>query len=327
MNSIKDFPIQTGKHCATTALSEIMKFNGYNLSEPMILGISNALNFIYLNPFHEQYSRLVFTRSPMLEYDFFKNIGMNFKWHKDSPLDYQKITEYIDKNIPILALTDPSKLDFFDVSIPSAASHTLTIIGYDTTDRSLKISDMIGNQVFSCDYESFCEAMKIKKTPFYVSNIWGVVENIDISQSMEELILKGMKSNAFKMLQPATHHSGIAAIVKLREELSMWAYLNNYRFLCAHVYSSIEKIGTGGSGFRNLYIKFLKEASMITSEMDMTGLINKKIHVASLYKDISKYFYLESRDNGKSYIPQIQQLLSNLIEEEHKFWEEVSNSI
>ena len=325
MNILEKFPVHEGAHCASTSLSEIMKYNGYDFSEALVFGISSGLDFIYLNQFYESHSRLVFTRTPMLENEFFENIGVQFKWNKYL-LEYEDIINNIDKGNPILVQTDPSILEFFDVQIPSAAGHTLTIIGYDN-NKILRISDSIGSEIFSCSYENLCEAINVEKPPFYIRNIWSGVNNIEIKVDLEEVILNSLEKNALKMLHPSTNHSGINAIYKLHNEIPQWKYLDNYRFLCNHVYNSIENIGTGGSGFRNLYVDFLKEITNYTSEIDTSKIIENKIKIAKLYRELSKYFYLEYRDNGKTYVNKIQTVLSRIIENEYYFWGNIYQTV
>jgi len=318
MKILDKFPVQEGLHCASTSLSEIMKYNGYDFSEAFVFGISSGLDFIYLNQFYKSHCRLVFTRTPMLENEFFNNIGVQFKWNR-CPLEYIDIVNNINKGNPLLVQADPSILEFFDVQLPSVAGHTLTIIGYDY-NKNLSISDSIGSEIFSCSYENLCEAINVEKPPFYIRNIWSVVNNIEIKVGIEEIIFKAMKKNALKMLNPPTVHSGIKAIYKLYNEIPQWKYLDNYDLLCNHVYNSIENIGTGGSGFRNIYGDFLNEIDEFTSEIDIAAIIKKIFKLGKLYRELSKYFYLEYRDNGKTYVDIIQTLLLKIIESESDFW-------
>ena len=321
MKTLKNFPTHVGTHCATTSLSEILEFNGYKFSEQLIFGISGSVDFIYLYPSFEECPRLIFTRSPMIEYDFFRNIGIDFKWNKEKVPEFKEIKGYIDNNKPVLALTDPKELEFFGVSTPSLAHHTLTVIGYDEFDKTLKISDMIGSNIFSCSYESFCNAIKVGKPPFYIENIWSPVDEFKLEKNLEEMIIDGMRNNSLKMLQPKTDHSGIDALIKLKNELPQWRNLDNYQFICLHVYLSIEKIGTGGSGFRKLYLEFLKEVPFYTSKINVTDLLNKKVKLVNLYKELSKHFRLESKNKNESYIGTIQTILEDLITAEYDFWD------
>jgi len=320
---LESFPIQKGAHCASTSLSEIMQYNGFNLSESMVFGMSSGLDFVYCNQFHESNSRLVFTRSPMLEVDFFKNIGINYVWNKEVQPDFNTIIENINSGYPMLFLTDPSILDFFDAKIPSAAGHALTLIGYDELNKSVMISDSISSDILSCSYDNLCASINVKKPPFYMKNLWGVVTPIKPDMDFEKIIVNSLKNNAMNMLRSESPHRGINAINKLYKEIPHWSDLPDYRTLCSTVYHSIENIGTGGSGFRNLYTQFLREINDFTNEIDTTTLVNQKINLAKIYRKLSKVFYLESLNREKSYVSEIQDILYTLAETELTFWEKV----
>ncbi len=42
---VNDYPHRTGEHCASTALRNILRFHGVEISEPIIMGLSNGLGF------------------------------------------------------------------------------------------------------------------------------------------------------------------------------------------------------------------------------------------------------------------------------------------
>lgn len=323
MKIIEGFPIQEGLHCSSTSLSEIMKYNGYNLSEAMVFGISSGLDFVYLNQRFEICPRFIFTRTPMLEKDFFENIGMEFKWQASIYPEWDIIKKNIDHNNPVLFLTDPSKLDFFEVTTPSAAGHTLTVIGYNNIDRTLYISDSISSELIECKYENLLDSINIGKVPFNKPDLWASIPEIHLTHSLDSIIVNAIKKNAFQFLDSSNDARGISAINRLAEEVEYWIDLPNYRFICSHVYSSIELIGTGGSGFRKLYTNFLGEINDYIYSFDANTYIEAMKEISRLYRNLAKCFYLESLGRSKSYIPKIKDCLYELEESETKFWESI----
>lgn len=327
MKILGDFPIRKGTHCATSSLSEIMEFNGYKFSEALVLGISGGVEFSYVYSMNKDFPRLIFTRSPMIEFDFFKNLGIDFRWNKERNLSFNEIKSAIDNNQPILALTDTQRLEFFGVTTPSMAYHTLTIIGYNEDDETVKISDMIGSNIFSSDYKSLVNAINIEKPPFFFKNIWSPIEKIKINKSIEELIINGMRINALKMLFPPSEHCGVKALTKLKDEVSEWRKLENYQMSCLHVYLSIEKIGTGGSGFRRMYKEFLEEIPVHTNEINVENLIEKIGFIVDLYSELSENFKLFSKIDDENYIIKIQSILEGIIINETEFWNMVLKAV
>ena len=321
---IESYPIQKGMHCASTSLSEIMKYNNYDFSEALVFGISSGLDFVYITQRYVDCPRLVFTRTPMLENEFFSNIGIDFKWNNSIP-QWEMIKKHIDNKSPILFLTDPSKIGFFQTNIPSVTGHTLTIIGYKevNNERIVYISDFISNKILRCTYHELLDSINVRKAPFYKENLWGHIPPIYIGVSLDKVIIGSIKKNAKRMLDCNNTNRGLIAINTLTDEIKYWRDLPNYRFLCSHVYHSIETIGTGGSGFRNLYTLFLREIGNYISVFDSRGYSETMYYISICYKRLAKYFYLESLGKDKSYVNKIHSLLEEIYEKEHRFWSNI----
>ncbi|MEK4905761.1 BtrH N-terminal domain-containing protein [Niallia sp. FSL M8-0099] len=324
MKLLDNYSVKKGLHCASTSLSEIMNFNGAQLSEGMVLALSNGLDFIYLNQYYENQCRLVFTRSPMLENDFFNTIGVNFKWNNGTP-NFDQVKKAIDQNLPILFLTDPSLLPFFKTKIPSAALHTITVIGYDE-GGSVYVSDSISSEILECSFDELLSSINVQKPPFYIENLWAIVPKINFIEDLNNKLLLGMKKNAINMLN-SNKSRGVMAIKRLSKEVTDWKNLINYEGLCRHVYASIELIGTGGSGFRKIYLSFLNEVKEHLPNFKTDTLIEKCVELISLYKKLARLFYLESIKKEKTYIIRIQEVLNNIYVIETFFWKTMLHEV
>lgn len=319
MKELKHFPIYQGSHCASTSLSEIMTYYKNPMDEPTVFALSSGIDILYLYQYYDKASRLFFVRSPLLEPYFFENLDIDFKWKINTPLEMETIIESIDLGHPILVLTDPGVLDFFEVNTPSAAAHTLTIIGYDFKSSEIMISDSISNEKLITSYENLIASMNVKKPPFYQENMWSVVKNPGKINNIEKKLIRALIRNAEIMLQPKSDHNGIDGLKKLRNEIEKWHLQPNYKILCSNSYNSIENIGTGGSGFRKLFNSALfdKKELLRLSEITIQSAINSE----KLMKKLGKYFYLESREGTLSYVEKIQNIIDKLIESESLFWE------
>lgn len=322
MKIIDNYPLFIGNHCASTSLSEIMQFYGNQLmTEPIVFGISSGLDFVYLNQRFEEFPRMVFFRTPMIEVEFFSNINNPLKLNYGKEINWSQIEYYINHNIPVLFLTDPSKVNFFNVDVSSAASHTLTVIGYD--DNNVYISDFISNRVLVCTKNELIDSIKIPKPPFNQINIWVPIFPININQSIENLIVRGLQKNAFNMLYNISDSRGIKAILRLANEIEYWVDLPNFYNMCKHVYYSCELIGTGGSGFRKMYHQFLLEASEFVSDIRNSNLINLMQEISTEYRNLSRAFYIISRHHDKTLLPNTKSILTNIANLEETFWRKV----
>lgn len=257
----------------------------------------------------------------MLEVDFFNNINNPYKWNFRKDIDWKEIENYIDNNIPVLFLTDPSMLNLFDTKIKSAAGHTLTLIGYD--EKNVYISDGLKDTILKCTKENLINAIGEPKPVFYEKNIWGPVHPVKINESIEQLIVKGVQRNAYTMLYSKSSSKGIAAIDKLKNEIDHWVDLPNFLGLCSHVYHSIELIGTGGNGFRKLYLNFLIEASNYVRDIANSKLIVIMDKITRQYRTLSRGFYMISKNKQSTNTGDIKEILNNISILEESFWREV----
>ena len=87
---IENFQPLGGKHCITSSLRQIFNFYGYPLSEEMLFGIGEGLDFTYINLAH---SPMVSGRSKVLELEnvLSNHLGIEIKCKKSK--DNDKIFE------------------------------------------------------------------------------------------------------------------------------------------------------------------------------------------------------------------------------------------
>ncbi|TKI95377.1 DUF4872 domain-containing protein, partial [Bacillus cereus] len=102
-------------------------------------------------------------------------------------------------------------------------------------------------------------------------------------EDIREAIVKGIRKNAEDMLQDKNDNYGILNIKKLAAEIPYWTELPEWEECCVHTYLMIEKIGSGGSGFRKLYSEFLIEASAYLPEIEQYSCITKIEEIHKLY--------------------------------------------
>jgi hypothetical protein len=83
----------------------------------------------------------------------------------------------------------------------------------------------------------------------------------------------------------------------------------------------MEKAGTGGSLFRNLYRDFLKESAEILNSKEIAECYQEYSKIASLWKKISELFYQAGETKDVKYIDQASEILIDLSERERKTME------
>lgn len=319
MHIIPNFPSFKGNHCASTALREISHYYNNPLSESMVFGISNGLFFSYF-PFNNAFAKLINVRNPILEIGFFMNLGMTWKWNYSDSLDMMQIKEYLDNNIPVLFQADTYYLDFIPGTGTNIAAHTLTVIGY--TEKSIIISDFVSEKLQEIPVKIFMRAINSKKAPFYKRNVWGTVEHFEVNLS-QDLILHSMEKNANKMLQKESQYYGLESIKKLYEEIEYWVNLPDWDEICTLTYLMLEKIGSGGSGFRKLYGQFIVEAVAYIPAIKQLEIINRIEEITKYYKRVSRLFFKAGKYKEKKILPKIKEELIQIYSLESTFWNEI----
>lgn len=253
---LKNYPYFKGRHCASTSITEISKFFNNNISEPVALGLGSGAYFSCVN-FTNYLPRFLGTRSPMYEIDFFKNIECDLKWiHGDEAFSWNKIMNYLDEGIPILMHTDIFYLDFYNVDFSNIGPHTLVLTGYEDLGDFFYVSDYISNKPMKISRKSLYLSLCKQSIPFNYKKVWAPIENFNIN--LDKAIKKSILKNSMRMLD-ASNNFGVNNIKRTSEEVLMWNDLPNWGDCCLSAFKALEKIGSGGSGFRVLYRDFITE--------------------------------------------------------------------
>ena len=88
----------------------------------------------------------------------------------------------------------------------------------------------------------------------------------------------------------------------------------------------MEKAGTGGSLFRNLYRDFLKESAKILNSKEIRECYQEYSKIAELWKKVSELFYKAGETKDIKYINQASEILIDLSERERITMEKLMNA-
>jgi len=252
-------------HCESGVMSSMLRHYGLNVSEPMVFGLSNALNFAYI-PFVKMGGMpLVAYRS--MPKSIIKNIKKNLKI--DMKLETfssvkkgeDRLDELLAEGKIVGAQSSVYWLEYFPKEIRfHFNAHNLLIYGKDA-DEYL-ISDPVFDKSVRCSKKSLSKArfakgvMAPKGLLYYPIHM---PKDIDL----KPIIAKNIKKLSKNMLRTPVPIAGLRGIKYLAKNI---AKLKNKdkkyaKLFLAHVVRMQEEIGTGGAGFRFMYASFLQEAS------------------------------------------------------------------
>jgi hypothetical protein len=302
-----------GQHCETTATGTLLKHIDINLSEPMLFGIGKGLGFIFWN-------------MKLMDYPFFggrikpdeltKNITTNLRLKltvKESgsiQKAWVNVKELLDQGRIVGLKLDCFHLEYFSQPI-HFAGHYVAIYGYDNQFAYLVDTKPQGSLV-KTSLKSL-ELARNEKGPMSSKNLYFAIDGTSGKPDMHTIVLNALRENAKDYLNPPITNIGYKGILKASTEIKKWFQMskNIERDFCTTA-MLMEKAGTGGSLFRNLYRDFLKESAVLLKLDILSEAASDFTKIAALWSNVSSLFDLAGKTKDNEYINNASEILKNL---------------
>ncbi len=286
-----NFTHHQSAHCENGVASNLLKFNGLDISEPMVFGIGSGLFFVYLPFVKVNYAPAISYR-PMPGSIFNKlanRLGIKIKRTKFSnPVNATKaLNENLKNNIPSGLQVGVYNLTYFPEEYRfHFNAHNLVVYG--KTDTHYLISDPVMESVTTLTHEElnkvrFAKGAFAPKGQLYYPTY--IPEQIDLKNA----ILKGIKATCRDMLAPAPI-IGVRGIRFVANKIKKWPLKHGIKktnHYLAQIVRMQEEIGTGGGGFRFIYAAFLQEASVILNNSELQKLSAEMTEIGDLWRDFA----------------------------------------
>jgi hypothetical protein len=280
-----DFQHYQAAHCENGVTSNLLKFYGINLSEPMIFGIGSGYFFTHMS-FYKLNGMFVtsFRVWPgMIFKRVTKRLGISVKRMKFSNPDkaMQELDYLLEKGTPVGMLAGVFHLPYFPPEYRfHFNAHNITVFGKEG-DRYY-VSDPVMENAETLTYNEL-KKVRFAKGTYPPQGRMYYIEKIPPKMDIKTAVVKGIRQTAKDMLTIPLPMFGVKGIRYLSKKMRRWpmklgdkaAALN-----LSQVIRMLEEIGTGGAGFRFIYAAFLQESSEllqmpvlneISKEMTMTG--------------------------------------------------------
>ena len=256
---ISNFQPFEGEHCETVAMGNLIKHGGLELSESMLFGVGAGLGFIY---WKMKSMPLPFLggRTKTLGRNICENLGIETELRETASQAkaWRNVVEVLDGGKPVAFQLDCFHLDYFTKKIHFAGHH-VAMYGYDESDAYLVDTRQQGSMV-KASLENLAKA-RSEKGPMSARNRSVTVSFDPAAIDLESAILRAIRLNAEEFLNPPILNLGYKGIQKTSSEIRKWfAGSDDLRGDFSHAAMMMEKAGTGGALFRNLYRDFLGEA-------------------------------------------------------------------
>ena len=266
-----------GAHCGSTSLRNLAAYHGWGFDEPTCFGLASGLGFHY-RELDESPHRMFVGRPLWLERAFFENLGIETtdREGKDWATAWAVVRERLDGGDPVMAFVDLYHLDYYDTST-HFAPHSLLLVGYDedadATEAPHADPDAGTGVVYTSDSEfetvqalplSSLRAAWSSDAVVPLSNRYLIAEGdppVGVAVAAERAIratasyMLDPETARYPLLSGATH--GVPGIRALAADLPAWTDLPDPGWTARFAYQNVERRGTGGGAFRELYAPFL----------------------------------------------------------------------
>lgn len=259
---VDGFVHRPGKHCGSTALSDFFSAQGMALSEIQAIGLGGApgaafFAFPGLSPSH-----YVLPRNPGLEQDAFNALGIPFNWkiYKDTAAAERELLESIAKGRPVLLQTDIRYLAHYNTKT-HFNGHVVVAAGYDLDQGLVFLADTQFEGLQPVGLEDLSKARFSKAPPLpLMGNSFVLPEEITLPatpQTRHHLQGLGRWVAHRQGLTPTKSLMSLEAMEALVREMPNFAKAPDANWVAKWTYQIVERRGTGGGGFRQLFAQYL----------------------------------------------------------------------
>jgi hypothetical protein len=330
-----DFKHKQAAHCENGVVANLMTYNGFTVSEPMVFGIGSGLLFTYI-PFlkvnhapvvsYRAMPGIIFTR-------FATRVGIKIKREKfrNAQTAKARLDENLQRNNPVGLQVGVYNLPYFpDEYRFHFNAHNMVVYG--KKDGSYLISDPVMETVTSLT-EKELEKVRFAKGAFAPKGHIYYPTSFPKELLLEKAIIKGIKHTCRDMLAPVPI-VGVKGIRQIAKLIRKWPKAKGIK-IANHYLGQIvrmqEEIGTGGGGFRYIYAAFLQEAGKLLMNNNLLELSKEMTLIGDQWRDFaveaSRIYKNRSNTIAVDQYDHVATLLEDLAKKEEVFFKKLKKAI
>lgn len=313
MTMVKDIDLRGMQHCETTALGVLLRHQGLDLSEPMLFGLGSGLSFIYWD---SKGMGFPFLGGRVKPFELTRNLAAPLGLEllvaeTTSPRKaWQDVTAPIDAGRPVGLQLDSYHLDYFSTKV-HFGGHVVAMYGYDEQSAFLVDTEPQGGAV-STSLDSLADAraergpMTAKHRSFTITAPSGLT-------SPQDRIIPAIKTCADAFLNPPIANLGHRGIEKAAEQVPKWLRRSaNPREDLPQAAALMERAGTGGALFRNLYRDFLAECAQQIDNSHLRTGHSLYTEAATLWTQVAELIAAAGKSDDPGNLKQAASILHEL---------------
>jgi len=311
-----------GQHCETTATGTLLRQIGIELSEPMLFGLGEGLGFIFWNMKSMDFPFIGGRVKPdVLTENIARNLNLKLTVKETSSTQkaWDNVKAILDKGQVVGLKLDCFHLEYFSRPFHFAGHYT-AIYGYDNENAFLVDTKQQGGRV-KTSLKSLALA-RAEKGTMASKNLYYTLQQTDKIFDLKKAILIAIRKNATEYLTPPITNIGYKGILKTSSEIIKWFKTSKdieNEFKASAML--MEKAGTGGALFRNLYRDFLKESYELLHINQLKTGNEAFTEISKLWTNISDLFIKVSETKDFKYIQRASDILKIISDKEKRTME------
>ena len=286
MSFIGSFKHLAGEHCETTALRDVLEYNGIELSEATVFGLDGCLGFFYWEgdffSGNNENSAFVsvggrngwLTKNSLI----FRLLGVDVDEKSFASADkaFAEAKQLICAEKPLIIRVDMAYLSYLKMETDfHFGGHLISQVGFDDDNDLVYVYETGDEKAHTLSVENIKKARGAKECGKLAPSNTRFVLSVKPDKKHPAFAAAAkfaIKNVCKNMLASSVKFSGLPALKALSEKIKSWESLKDSDLIQANgsnairllktmgqMYGSIEKYGTGGAVFRKLYLKFLNE--------------------------------------------------------------------
>ncbi|HNW67975.1 MAG TPA: BtrH N-terminal domain-containing protein [Bacteroidales bacterium] len=336
---MEEFDILEPVHCETGTVRNILHYHGYEISEPMILGIGSGIMFAYVSIIKYQGSHVLVARPPhgSICRNFFKRMKIPYTYKYFAYFQQKKSMRELDRllsqNIPVGVLTSVKDLMYLSQYERFGFNgHSVLVVKKE--NGLYKVVDNLGKtgELKTISPDDLQNARFNMSLPCISGQLYYVSEMPSTPPPIQEAIIKGIEKTCSSMLRspiPLNGTHGIGVLAKYLRKRAAHFKPTKMRTQFLWFFRMLE-IGSGGSGYRYIYADFLKETATIFNNESFLTLSQQMVKIADTWRTVSLITGRYSREGTvitQEILMELSDTLFTLQQMEHNLFMELEKLI
>lgn len=286
------FQHQQAAHCESGVMSSILTHHGLSISEPMALGLSNALAFAYIPIVKLAGQPLISYRLPpkAIIKGLSKRLGVDIRFEKfrSAIAGAEALSQRVGEGKLVGLQTSVFWLPYFPEEMRfHFNAHNMLVYGQENLDYL--VSDPVFEEPVTVSEKALTKA-RFAKGPLAPKGLMYWAESVPDAIDYEQHIPAAIKKN-FRIMTgaplPVIGVRGIHFLANKIRQLPKKKSQQEQRLYLGHIVRMQEEIGTGGAGFRFMYASFLDEASQLLGDETLKRSSEAMTEVGDLWREFA----------------------------------------